>query len=319
MAAKPLTVSVAFPVFNEEPNLRELYRQVKEALQRAQVDYEMVFVDNGSTDGSLEAIKELRAKDKNVVYVSLSRNFGHQGGLFCGMSYARGDCVITMDADLQHPPALLTQMIQRWKAGAEVVYTTKESLHLPFPKGQITKLFYRLMSSLSGLELTFGQSDFRLLDRKVLETVLRIPEYHKFLRGQVQWVGFRQEGIGYTVNDRFAGSSKFSYRNLFSFAFDGIFAFSRYPLHVMTLAGLLVAGISFLYMFFVVSIWLLRSLGVLSGVSLPPGWVMLILAVSFLGSLQLIAIGILGEYVGRIYDQSKGRPVFIVKESSLER
>jgi len=276
----------------------------------------MVFVDNGSTDNSLNAIKKLREHDPKVVYVSLSRNFGHQGGIFCGMSYATGDAVITMDADLQHPPALIPKMIELWRKGAEVVYTTKKNSKMSFVKHLITRSFYWFISRISGINLCFGQSDFRLLDKKALRAILEIPEYHKFLRGQVQWVGFRQEGLSYTVEERFAGSSKFSYRDLFIFALDGIFAFSRTPLHILTLFGICVGGISFIYISSVLAMWLLKTLNMIQDISIPPGWVMLIVSVSFLGSVQLIAIGILGEYIGRIYDQAKGRPVFIVREDS---
>ncbi len=316
MPNKGPNISVVFPVYNEEGNLHVLYQRVKEACAKSGVDYEMVFVDNGSTDRSLDVIKGLRNHDSKVRFMSLSRNFGHQNALFAGMSHATGDAVITMDADLQHPPSLIPAMVDAWKKGAEVVYTIKEDYRLALKKHFLIKSFYWLMSRISGVQLSFGQSDFRLLDRRALEAVIRIPEYHKFLRGQVSWIGFRQQGISYNVEKRLSGESKFSYRNLFSFALDGIFAFSRYPLHLIMLAGLVISSVSALYIMCVLLVWALKALGIEMSVPLPPGWVALVVSIYFLGSIQLIAIGILGEYIGRIYDQTKGRPVFIVREMS---
>lgn len=309
-------ISVAFPVYNEERSLGVLYDRVKDACNKATVDYEMVFVDNGSTDRSLEIMKTLRDNDKKVKYVSLSRNFGHQNALFAGMSYATGDAVITMDADLQHPPALIPRMVELWRSGAEVVYTTKEDPNIARLKMFFVKTFYWLISKLSGLQLDFGQSDFRLLDKKVLKVILEIPEYHKFLRGQVRWIGFRQQGLPYKVDNRYGGKSKFSYRNLFSFALDGIFAFSRNPLRLVTLIGIFVSLFSLAYTCFVFFVWMLNIFGIPHSLPFPPGWATLTVSIVLLGSVQLIAIGIVGEYIGRIYDQTKGRPVFIVRETS---
>jgi dolichol-phosphate mannosyltransferase len=317
MLDKTPKVSVVFPVFNEENNLETLYEQVKQACTQSRVDYEMVFVDNGSTDNSLKAIKGLRERDKKVKFVSLSRNFGHQNALFAGMSDSGGDAVITMDADLQHPPSLIPKMIAEWQSGTEVVYTTKKEDHsLGFMKLAAVKAFYWLISKISGMRLYYGQSDFRLLDKKVLEVILQIPEYHKFLRGQVEWVGFRQHGLTYNVEKRHSGKSKFSYQNLFSFALDGIFAFSKYPLHLLMLFGIIVAGMSFIYIVSVVIIWLVKLLDIVP-VYIPPGWFTLTISIFFLGSVQLIAIGILGEYIGRTFDQTKGRPIFIIRERSI--
>jgi dolichol-phosphate mannosyltransferase len=310
-------ISFVFPVFNEESNLQELYRRVRQACGEAGVGaYEMVFVDNGSTDNSLAVIKELRRLDESVRYVSLSRNFGHQNALFAGMCHANGDATITMDADLQHPPSLIPKMIECWRKGAEVVYTMKNDHQLAPQKYFLVKLFYWVISKVSAVQLSFGQSDFRLLDRKVLSVIVEIPEYHKFLRGQVKWIGFRQEGLSYDVEKRLSGEPKFTYRNLFSFALDGILAFSRYPLHIIMLLGMVISTISLLYLTFAFVVAVLHVLNISRLLPLPPGWLSLIVSVSLLGSMQLIAVGILGEYIGRIYDQTKGRPVFIIREKS---
>lgn len=308
-------VSVILPVYNEESNLVPVYEGIKEACGKVNVDYEIIFVDNGSIDNSLNVIKKLRAEDKNVAYLSLSRNFGQQGALFAGMSYSSGAAVITMDADLQHPPALISKMIELWREGIEVVYTIKKGAELNLIKYAAVKIFYRLISKISGLKLNFGQSDFRLLDRKVVDIISGMREYHKFLRGQVSWIGFKQEGLSYDVEKRHSGKSKFSYHNLFSFAFDGIFAFSRQPLHLIMLFGIVVAGTSFFYIFFVLVVWVVTILNISHSWIMPPGWITLSVSVFFLGSIQLIAIGVLGEYIGRIYDQVKERPVFIVRET----
>jgi polyisoprenyl-phosphate glycosyltransferase len=316
MSNKSEKISFVFPAYNEEGNLESLYKQVKDACGQADVDYEMIFVDNGSNDASLDIIKRLRQNDRRVIYISLSRNFGHQNALFAGMSRCAGAAAITMDADLQHPPYLIPKMIDLWRRGAEVVYTTKKDANIGFIKRFSVKFFYRIISKMSGLQLDFGQSDFRLIDKKVLKVIMDIPEYHKFLRGQVKWVGFRQENLPYDVEKRYSGKSKFSYRNLCSFALDGILAFSRYPLHLLTLIGIFISGLSFLYITSVFLIYALNILKIPHNLPMPPGWATLTVAILFLGNMQLVAIGILGEYIGRIYDQTKGRPVFIIREMS---
>ncbi|MEK7790164.1 MAG: glycosyltransferase, partial [Deltaproteobacteria bacterium] len=194
--------------------------------------------------------------------------------------------------------------------GNDVVYTFKESKSIPWLKRVVVKIFYKLMTKISGLELHFGQSDFRLIDKKILNVILTMPEYHKFLRGQIRWAGFKQIGIPFAVEPRHSGESKFSFKDLFMFALDGLLGFSRYPLHVITLIGFVVGFFSLLFIFKEIFLsWLLNA-------PLPPGWASLTAAVFFLGSIQLIAIGILGEYVGRIFDQTKQRPNFIIKEMS---
>lgn len=311
-------ISVVFPVYNEENNIESLYQQVKQACEKSHVDYEIIFVDDGSTDDSLEKAKKLRSLDNKVLYISFSRNFGHQNALFAGMSFSSGDAVVTMDADLQHPPSLIPKMIDLWRKGAEVVYTMKEETNLKFKWRLTIKVFYWFFSKISGLKLNFGQSDFRLLDKKVLKEILKIPEYHKFLRGQVEWVGFKQQGLTYRVETRLSGESKLSKVRL-PFALDGIFAFSRYPLHLLMKVGLIIGGISLTYIFFHLIVWILIKSKVIHFWPMPSGWITLAFAIFLLGSLQLIAIGVLGEYIGRTYDQTKGRPIFIIRESSFQK
>ena len=308
-------VSVAFPVFNEAENLETLHAEVTRALETTGLAFELIFVDNGSTDASLSIIKRLSETDPRVEFVSLSRNFGHQGALLAGISHAQGEAVITMDADLQHPSALLPEMVRLWQEGFEVVFTRKRRYPVHGMRLRQVKLFYWLMSKWSGLHLSFGQSDFRLLDRKVFEVFLRMPEARKFLRGLVEWVGFRQTGLEYDPLPRHAGESKFPFRSLVSFAVDGIISFSLLPLRWSLGLGFIVASMSFVYGIAMVVMGLLNYAGM--SVPLPPGWATLVVSILFLSGIQLIAIGMLGEYVGRIFEQTKGRPEFIVRAASV--
>ena len=308
-------VSVAFPVFNEAENLEMLHAEVTRVLETTGLSFELIFVDNGSTDASLSIIKRLSETDPRVEFVSLSRNFGHQGALLAGISHAQGEAVITMDADLQHPSALLPEMVRLWQEGFEVVFTRKRRYPVHGMRLRQVKLFYWLMSKWSGLHLSFGQSDFRLLDRKVFEVFLRMPEARKFLRGLVEWVGFRQTGLEYDPLPRHAGESKFPFRALVSFAVDGIISFSLLPLRWSLGLGFIVASMSFVYGIAMVVMGLLNYAGM--SVPLPPGWATLVVSILFLSGIQLIAIGMLGEYVGRIFEQTKGRPEFIVRAASV--
>ena len=221
-----------------------------------------------------------------------------------------------MDADLQHPPSLIPEMVKLWSKGYKVVNTSKKRNHMSGIKGSQVRLFYWLISRISGVKLSFGQSDFRLIDRKVLIALLAMPEHHKFLRGLVNWIGFNQTSLEYEVAKRLSGESKFSYRSLLSFAVDGILSFSTLPLRFFTGLGVTVALLSLTYALLAVALGVARY--AYPNLQLPPGWATLAVAISFLGSIQLIAIGVLGEYIGRIYEQSKGRPAFIVSETAVD-
>jgi len=317
MSNNPAKISFILPVYDEEENLEIVSKRIKQAAKQSDIDYEIIFVDDGSMDNSLSIMKKLGEYDKKITYISLSRNFGHQNAIFAGMSHAKGNAVITMDADLQHPPALIPKMVDLWRKGAEVVYTTKKAARLPVVKNIIVKMSYWFISKISGMQLAFGQSDFRLIDKKVLKVILEMPEYHKFLRGQVEWIGFKQQGLSYNVEKRHGGKPKYSYKNLYDLAMNGIFSFGRYPLHLVMLVSLIIFCVSFTYITVVLLIWILKILKIID-VPMPPGWTDLIVGVLLLGSLQLMAIGILSEYVGRIFDQTKSRPVFIVRESSAQ-
>lgn len=312
---KPKSISVIAPAYNEEPLLRLFCEKTCSVLGSTGLDYELLILENGSTDNSLEVLKELRAKNPRIHYLSFSRNFGHQGAILAGLQNAQGDIVISMDADLQHPPEAIPEMLLKWQEGFDIIYTIKR------PAGNISlfrrladAVFYRLMNWITGIELR-GHSDFRLLDRKVVNVIAALPERNKFLRGLVCWVGFRQIGISYDVAPRMAGRSKFSMRELFRITIDGIFSFSVVPLRFFTFVGSLVSLFSFSYGFYYIVLKVAVSMG-WSQTPLPSGWTTLIFGMMFLGGVQLLGIGLLGEYLGRVYDEVKKRPNYIIKESS---
>jgi len=312
-------VSIVVPAYNEEENLVPLFERVCRVMDRLGTCFELIVVENGSTDGSLETLKALHSSDDRLHYVSLSRNFGHQGGLIAGLDHCKGDVVLTMDADLQHPPEVIPEMLALWRQGNEVVYTIKRRQgEQPVIRRAVNASFYRVASYLSGIELSGGQSDFRLMDRKAIDALRGMPENNKFLRGLARWIGFRQAGIEYDVPPRVAGESKFRFTHLFRFALDGILAFSILPLRVFLFAGLAISILSFGYGF---HIMLLGVHAYMTGHfgRLPPGWVTASSAIFFLGGIQLIGIGLLGEYLGRVYDEVKNRPTYIVTEHSLQR
>lgn len=310
-------ISVISPIYDEADNLAELYERTVSALEGAKEKFELILIDNGSRDRSLEIIKSLRKKDPRVKFLSLSRNFGHQGAIAAGLAHASGDAVISLDGDLQHPPELIPKLIGLWRNGYEVVYTTKKKRSECKDRYFIfKKIFYRLMSSLSDIDLLFGQSDYRLLDRKVVDALRSIPEKNKFLRGMVKWVGFSQVGVEYGISPRKRGRSKFSVWQYLSFAADGIFSFSVAPLRIFLWVGVVIASLCIIWgaYYFVVGA---MNPFMPTKRSLPPGWVTITVSVLFLGGVQLIGIGCLGEYIGRVYSQTKERPDFIVREKEL--
>jgi len=309
-------ISVISPVYNEAENLEELVARVTKALDSLGEEWEYVLVENGSHDASLEMLRAMHARDPRVRFVSLSRNFGHQGGILAGLNHARGDAVISLDADLQQPPELIPRLVDLWRKGFDVVYTTKAMSGGPRGlRAALSWAFYRVISAISHVRLSYGQSDFRLLDRRVVDVIVNIPERDKFLRGLVQWVGFRTTGVEYEVEPRRRGESKFSLRGYMAFAVNGILSFSNAPLRLFIYVGLVVSAGCGLYAAYAFSIGLLNFLGLVD-MHLPPGWATLAVSVMFLNALQFLGIGILGEYVGRVFTQSKGRPEYIVREQA---
>ena len=310
-------VSVVVPAFNEERGLPHLYERLRSVLESAGWRFELIVVDDGSTDRTLAVIKELRSRDSRVQYVSFSRNFGHQAALLAGLGRSQGNVVISMDADLQHPPEMIPRMLALWLEGYDVVHTSKRSDEsATLFRRVIARLFYKIFSIVSDVQLVFGQSDFRLLDSRVVSELCRIPEHDKFLRGLVGWIGFRQANLDYDVSPRFAGRPTYPLLHRLRFHVNGILSFSIVPLRLFTVLGLLVAIPTGLY-----GLWALAAgiYGLIFGYPLwvIPGWGSLEASVTFLGGVQLIGIGILGEYLGRVFEQTKGRPEYLVRETSL--
>jgi dolichol-phosphate mannosyltransferase len=307
-------ISIISPIYNEADNLIVLYKRVVAALESVHEKFEFILVENGCSDRSLEIIKDLRKKDPRIKYVSLSRNFGHQGGIMAGLANASGDAVISLDGDLQHPPELIPKLVELWKSGYAVVFTTKKiNKHDGDWRFFPTRIFYKIISYISDVSLTYGQSDYRLLDRKVVDVLLKIPEKNKFLRGMVKWVGFSQIGVEYEVAPRKSGESKFSLWDYISFAHDGIFSFSTIPLKVFLWIGVIIATFCGFYAFYYFVMGMITILYPKSNL-LPPGSATITVSILFLGAVQLIGIGCLGEYIGRIYQEVRHRPRFVIRE-----
>lgn len=304
------TVSILAPVFNEEPVLPELYRRVRTVMDSTPYSWELVLVNDGSRDQSAAVIKRLNEQDERVKGLSFSRNFGFQVAVTAGLDFARGQAVILADADLQDPPEIFPKMIEKWQEGYDVVYGVRSSREgETWFKVLTAKLFYRLIYRITEVEIPLDTGDFRLMDRRVVNAVRRMPERNRFLRGMVPWIGFRQTGIPYERRARYAGESKFSsVRQMLPFAIDAITSFSYLPLQLATYMGFGLAAASLIAIFVVVALRLF-------GPSTPLlGQATTLVVVLFLGGVQLISLGIIGEYLGRIYDEVKGRPLYLIDE-----
>lgn len=305
------TISIVVPVYNEEAVLPELYRRVCGVMDDMGESWELILVNDGSRDRSAEVIAELHEKDGRVKGVSFSRNFGFQEAVTAGLTYTSGQVVVLSDADLQDPPEVIPNMLAKWRQGHDVVYGIRISREgETWFKKFTAKAFYRIIHRITSVKIPLDTGDFRLMDRQVVNAILRMPERNRFLRGMVPWVGFKQTGIEYQRQARFAGESKFnSVRQMLPFAIDAITSFSYFPLQLATYLGFIMAAISAITI--VVVIWL-RLFG--------PGDPLLgqastLVAVLFLGGVQLISLGIIGEYLGRIYDEVKQRPLFLIEKT----
>jgi len=301
--------SVVAPVYNEIGCIQEFYQQASSAMKILHESWELVLVDDGSTDGSTDAIRKIAKKDAHVRPVIFARNFGHQIAVTAGLDYARGDAVIIIDADLQDPPAVMLDLIKKWKEGFEVVYAVRRKREgESWFKLFTASLFYRLIYRITDVKIPLDTGDFRLLDRKVVDVMGQMRERHRFLRGMAAWVGYRQVGVEYDRKERFAGKTKYPFGKMLKLALNAITSFSYFPLQMATYIGFISAGISILAIPIVVALRLSNQVALL-------GQATTLIAVLFLGGVQLITLGILGEYVGRIYDESKGRPLYIVSEA----
>ena len=299
------TVSVVIPVFNEQEVLPALWAQLVPVLERCGLAWEVLFVDDGSRDASWELLTRMRGADERVTLVKLSRNFGHQMAISAGLTCARGDAVIVMDADLQDPPELILKLIEHWREGYDVVYAvrTERRGEGAFKRGTAWA-YQRLLDALSPVEIPVDTGDFRLMSRRTVDALNQMPERARFVRGMVAWLGYRQIGVPFTRQGRHAGITKYPLRKMLSFAADGIFSFSTVPLRMVTIVGFGLSMASMGYLSWaVLMVWLGRTVH---------GWASLIAVMAFIGSAQLISLGIIGEYVARIYREVKQRPLYLV-------
>jgi polyisoprenyl-phosphate glycosyltransferase len=300
--------SIVVPIYNEIVCLPELYRRVKEALDSTGEAWELILVDDGSQDGSTEAIRELARQDERVRPVIFARNFGHQIAATAGLDYSQGKAVVIIDADLQDPPEVILELIARWREGYQVVYAVRaEREGETWFKTFTAKLFYRIIYQITDVKIPVDTGDFRLMDRKVVDVLNTMRERRPYLRGMSAWVGFRQVGVPYRRAARFAGETKYPFKKMLRLAMNAVTGFSYFPLQLATYLGFISAGLSIIFIPVVI---ILRITGSEEFV----GQASTLIAVLFLGGVQLISLGILGEYIGRVYDEVKGRPLYTVSE-----
>jgi dolichol-phosphate mannosyltransferase len=305
------TLSIIAPVYNEEPVLHELYRRLADVLDPLGESWELVLVDDGSHDRSAEIIAALHEQDERVKGISFSRNFGFQIAVTAGLDHARGQAVVLTDADLQDPPEVIPEMLAKWREGYQVVYGVRTMREGETWFKEITaKVFYRLIHRISGINIPLDTGDFRLMDRRVVDAIRHMPERNRFLRGMVPWVGFKQAPVYYERQARYAGTSKFGgIRQMLPFALNAITSFSYFPLQLATYLGFTIAAVSAIAIMVVIYLRLFTVHTELAGQATT------LIAVLFLGGVQLISLGIIGEYLGRIYDEVKGRPLYLVQEA----
>lgn len=300
--------SFVVPVHDEAETLPELASRLSELMTRLDGPAEVLLVDDGSTDGSFELMRRIHADDPRFRVVRLSRNFGHQIAITAGLDHAAGDAVVVMDADLQDPPEVVLEMAKRWREGYAVVYAVRDRRSGEGPLKRMTaRWYYRLLGRLTDVPIPFDTGDFRLVDRKAVDAVRNMREHSRYLRGMFAWVGFDQTGVHYERPPRFAGATKFSFRKMRRFAADGVFSFSVAPLRLALNLGFVISSISFLAGFVAIGCKL-------TGVFTVSGWASLSVAVAFLGGVQLTVLGIIGEYIARIYDEVKQRPLYLVRD-----
>ncbi|NTE00922.1 glycosyltransferase family 2 protein [Agrobacterium tumefaciens] len=303
-------VSIVIPAYNEADNIFVISEGIKNVFSTINYNYEIILVDDGSADHTLEKIKEYSSTAENIFFLEFSRNFGHQLAVKAGMDHAFGDCVISMDCDMQHPPELIPEMLKRWEAGFEVVYTIRaEDKNLSKGKRSSSNLFYKILNWLSDIDLEPGAADFRLLDQKVVNVFRNFQENEPFLRGLVKWLGFKQYAIKYHPAARFSGTSKYTIKKMMRLALHGVTSFSIKPLYSAVYLGFILSLASVLYIPYVVYAFV-------NHVEVS-GWASMIMTIVFFGGLQLIILGIIGIYVGKMFMQTKNRPNYIIRSTNI--
>jgi polyisoprenyl-phosphate glycosyltransferase len=302
-------ISIVVPGYNEETNIRELYNEILPVLQLAGSDFEIIFADDGSRDQTFEVIKSIANEDKHVSGLSLSRNFGHQVALMAGLQNAKGDIVIMMDADLQHPPSVIPLLIEQYQKGFDIVNTRRiDSKDVGVVKKATSKGFYKFINAMSDVYIEPSSSDFRLMSRKAVDAFLQFEEKSRFTRGLVSWMGFRQTIIEYNALERFSGKSKYTFRKMFRFGMDGLTSFSSKPLRISFYSGLIVFFIGTIYAIYA-TIEYFRG-------ETTQGWASMLITILMLGGFQLLSIGVVGEYIARIFNESKARPLYFIKDKT---
>lgn len=305
-------ISIVIPVYNEASNIQALFTELTLVLSDLPYTYEFIFVDDGSRDQSLLIIKQLAETHKHVYYIELSRNFGHQYALKAGLDLSNGDCVISMDCDLQHPPEVIKSLVTKWEEGFDVVYTRRmEDKNLPWLKRKTSSMFYTILNRLSDLQLENGTADFRLMNRNVLNAFSHLNESEFFIRGLIKWAGFRQVAIDYAPRERFSGDSKYNFKKMISFALRGITSFSVKPLQMIASLGMILFLISLILVPYALISFLIGRV--------VSGWTSLMISVIFFGSLQLLMMGIIGLYISKLVIQSKQRPLYFIRETNYSR
>lgn len=305
-------VSIIICCYNEAENIPSVIKAIQESMEPTDYPYEIIAVNDGSTDNSQIILNEIQDSNPNVFYIELSRNFGHQNALKAGFDYATGDCIISMDADMQHPPWMLPQFLEKWEEGYDIVYTRRESdPSLSKKKRNTSKYFYRFINSASDINLEEGVADFRLMNRIAANVLIGIKGGDLFIRGIVSWMGFKQYAIDYMPEKRLAGETKYTPKKMLNLALSGILSFSTKPLYLALYLGFAIAAIALLLIPY--------ALISLASSHVMAGWVSLIITIGFLGGLQLFVIGIIGLYIGRIFAQTKGFPPYIVKSTNIKK
>ncbi len=302
----PPMLSIVIPVFNEEENLHTLHARITKTFTEQGLDYEIVFVDDGSADQSPDILRRLEAEDRRIVVVEFARNFGHQVAISAGLEHSRGRVVCIMDADLQDPPEVLHTFLAKWQEGWEVVYAVRTERKEWWGKRLAYAGFYRLLQRVANIEIPLDAGDFCVMDRKVVDLLVRMPERNRFVRGIRSWVGFKQIGVPYERQARHAGSPKYTFRKLLYLALDGLVSFSHMPLRIITVLGFTVSLLSFLVALF----YLIKKITFGIGVA---GFTTLVVSIFFLAGIQLMTIGVIGEYIGRISDEVKHRPLYVAR------
>lgn len=309
-------VSILIPCYNEEAVIPVLYERLRAAADTWSYPYEVVVVDDGSSDASWNLLTMISQRDPRWKIIRFSRNFGHQAALSAALFHAQGDCAVLIDADLQDPPEEIVRFIEKWQEGFQVVYAVRAKRKENIFKRSLYKIFYLLLASVANIQIPLDSGDFCLIDRKVIEILNKMPEQNMFIRGVRAWVGFKQIGVVYERSARAAGEPKYTFSKLLKLALDGIFSFSTLPLRVTTYFGFIVAIFAFVFGSLTLLQRIFIDFSAKLGIAPVPGFATTVTAIFFMGGIQLICFGILGEYVGRIYEQVKGRPLWVISEKN---